>query len=236
MRKRFFRNIGLISISLCCFLWTACSTTTSQSDAQALFEEKYKELQNRESLHYTVEQTHEYRNRAFGTSTINAWCHGEDYLHVYTNDDGRSEYSLAQGGNQFRAESAQPVQFPEWKSGITYGPRNVWGTKWEDFEYVFESASRENGQLNITYFKDHGSGNCTVSRQTSRITMHLDENNVLQSITYVFTTYQSTDIDESKVSSVKTSIYTLLQDDAAAVADAIDEQYQKIIKESKIKN
>lgn len=236
MRKRFVRFVGLILISLCCFLWTACSTTSSQSDTQALFEEKYKELQNRESLHYTVKRTHEKRNMVTGTSTINAWYHGEDYLHVYTDDDGRSEYFLAQGGDQFRAESAQPVQFPEWKSGITYGPRNVWGTKWEDMEYVFESASRENGQLNITYFKDHGSGNCTVSRQTSRITMHLDENNELQSITYVFTTYQSTDINESKVSSVNTSVYTLLQDDANAVSAVIDEQYQQIIKGSEKKN
>lgn len=236
MRKRFFRFVGLILISLCCFLWTACSAPISQSDAQALFEKNYKELQSKESLHYTVEWTCEMRNGVFVASTTKAWYHGEDYLHVYTDDNGRSEYSLAQGGNRFRAESAQPVQFPEWKSGITYGPRHVWGTKWEDFEYVFESVSRENGQLNITYFKDHGSDNCTVSRQTSRITMHLDENNVLRSITYVFTTYQSTDIDESKVYAVDTSVYTLLQDDAAAVSAAIDEQYQQIIKGSEKKN
>ncbi len=188
---------------------------------------EYTLLQDAYAMHYTHKYTMQYYNTPRGDTTFvetsDVKFRGSYSLEDKIDNDGERTVTLTGGYRVYKKEftGEEDPQWVEQPEIVSYKKPDF--RNWNEREYVFESIKGSLTGIEVVFFKDAGAENCTVSRQTTRLSFFYDSGGKLQSIKSVFTTYNGSQIDPEDIHSTITSEYTFLSFDEDAINAVLEE-------------
>lgn len=219
MRKRIICSLLMV----CLLMLQGCG-----QDKEALFCNGFERLRGMTAVHVRNEQ---YTGNDFENFKLlavrNEWRVGEDFY--WENDDGKR--NLSYGGNYWTID---PRHHTEWKqTDYTIESFSKWWTNYEPEVFLSEETyfGREGEYVLLVQIEDHGSDNCTFSRQISTNTFYMNKDWEIVRITFMTVTYNGTQVDDEQIHSVSKNEYYISSVGTDEAEAKIREQYETVVTE-----
>ncbi len=219
MKKR----IICILLTLCLLMLQGCG-----QDKETLFCSGFERLLEKTAVHVRNEQ---YSGKDFDNIELlavrNEWRVGEDFY--WESDDGNR--SLCCGGNYW---DIAPRHYTEWKQReVPIQSFSKWWTKYEPEVFLSGDAhfARVGEYVVLVQNEDHGSDNCTLSRQISTNYFYMDKDWEIVRITCTMVSYKGAEVDDEQIHSVSQKEYYISFVGADEAQAKIREQYETVVTE-----
>lgn len=198
-----------------------------EGEREKLFCSWFKQLQEQAAMHVRNEQ---YYGKSIADIKLlavrNEWRSGEDF---YWEDDDGARY-LSCGDERWTID---PPQHTQWKQrDYRIESFSNWWNESEPERFLTGEVTirREGAYIVLEQYKDHGSNNCTLSKQTSTNTFYVDEDGGIVRITRMTVTYNGTQVAPGGIHSVSKAEYYITAMDVDEAHAKIQAQYQTVMR------
>ena len=218
MKKR----IVAILLTLSLLILPGCD---QEIDNEELFHRGFEQLQKQTALHVRNEQYYGENHADIKLLAVrDEWRNGENFYWESNNADQYLCYNQSYW-------TIKPNRYTQWKHhNYPIDSFSDWWNEysWEQFLEAEVTFRKEGKHIVLEQRKDHGSDNCTISRQISTNTFYMTRDGQIVRIALETVTYNGTEADPEEIDCVSRHEYYITPVDSNVAEGKILEQYRTV--------